>query len=142
MKKHRPELRPDEPLSRLIEAARNETPKDAVRRLKRARRAIKREIGQIKKHLKRFPMSTRHSKVRKQAPSRPVQVVNARPGVLEAGTLPFGFCPPDPSVVRELLIADAPCEASDAAEDATTPSRPDAMDGDVLILAAEPPPET
>jgi hypothetical protein len=136
VKKNDPELRPDEPLSRLIEAARNESPKDAIRCLKRARRAIKRELCRVKKHWKRFPMSAWYLEALKKAPLRQVQVVNAHPGILAAGNQPasgFSFCPPDPSVVRELLVADAPCEASGATEDV---SAPDAVGGgDVLILA-------
>ena len=143
MKKLRPELCPDEPLSQLIESAKNEPPKDAIRCLKHARCAIKRVIREIKKHLKRFPMSRRHSETLKQTPSRPVQVVNARLGVLETGNLPSGgfhFCPPDPSVVQRLLLPDAP-ETADAAaepaEDVPPSPAPDAMaDGDVLILAS------
>jgi len=136
MKKNDPELRPEAPLSQLIESAKHETPKDAIRCLKRARRAIKREIGQIKKHLKRFPMSARRSETLKQTSSRPVQVVNARLGAIAAANQTpngFSFCPPDPNVVRQLMIVDAPSVAGDAVEDAPAS---DAMDGgDVLILA-------
>jgi len=136
MKKNYPELRPEEPLSLLIESAKHETPKDAICCLKRARRAIKREIRQIRKHLKRFPMPARHSKTPKQTSSRPVHVVNARLGAIAAANqTPSGFCfsPPDPAVVRELLIADSPCEAGGATEDVPEPEA--VGGGDVLILA-------
>ena len=136
MKKNDPELRPEAPLSQLIESAKHETPKDAIRCLKRARRAIKRELRQIRKHLKRVPMSKRLSTTRQQTPSRPVQVVNARLGAIAAANqTPSGFCfsPPDPNVVRQLMVADAPCEAGGAAEEALEPEA--VGGGDVLILA-------
>jgi len=136
MKKNYPELRPEEPLSQLIESAKHETPKDAIRCLKRARRAIKRVLRQIRKHPKRFLMSARNAETRQQTPSRPVQVVNARLAAIAAANQSpsgFSFCPPDPNVVRQLMVADAPCEAGGAAEE--EPEAEAVGGGDVLILA-------
>ena len=125
MKEHCLDLCIGDPLLCMIESARQKPHKKAIRRFKRAQLAIKREIRRLRKQRKRSrKQPDRLSEERKShvpPVSRRVQVLNARPGVLEAGTLPAGgfhFCPPDPSVVHQLLIADDSREAGGMAEPA------------------------
>ena len=146
MKEHCLDLCLGDPLSCLIESARQNPKKNAIRRLKRAQRTIKREIRRLRKQRKHSGKHPDRSPETWETPSTPVsrrvQVLNARPGVLEAGNLPgggFHFCPPDPSVVHELLIPAASGKANGGAEppeDVPVPVVTDAMDGDdVLVLA-------
>lgn len=133
-----------EHLAHMIYTARENPTRDSLRALKHARRMCKREMRDIKKRRKH---GRKHPDRLPEASATPaprrVQVLNARPGVLEGGALPAGgfhFSPPDPSVVQRLLLPDAPKTADEAAvpeEDVLASLAPDASGSDdVLILAA------
>ena len=139
-------FRIDTHLSRLIEQARHEPFKAAIRCLKKARRGIKREIRRRRKHKNRASSSARDLKKMVKMYSTGTlkhHGTPVHPGGAEAQppqSFGINFRPPDPGVVRQIM-ADGGYPVAEAAPQSPEcddePAESDTDDEGVLILPAK-----